>query len=206
MQSIAALTGLPGPFGTMRPRHRRARGRRFRRAVAAWPAALVRPSPVAPRQALVTCNGRTLRAAVGRGGFAALKREGDGASPRVRLRPVALLTRGPPRGWLPARRVRSCDAWCDDPASAHYNRGGRPSAHASHEALLRPDDLYDRVMITDYNQRPRVRGAGSAIFIHVARPGLTPTEGCVAFAAADWRRSVVPLGPYLVAIDPRPVR
>ena len=37
--------------------------------------------------------------------------------------------------------------------------------------------------ITD--DRPRVRGKGSAIFVHLARPGYTPTEGCIAFSRAD---------------------
>ena len=32
------------------------------------------------------------------------------------------------------------------------------------------------------------RGRGSAIFFHLARPGLTPTAGCVAIAAADMRK------------------
>jgi len=27
---------------------------------------------------------------------------------------------------------------------------------------------------------PRRRGGGSAVFMHVARPGYLPTEGCVA--------------------------
>jgi L,D-peptidoglycan transpeptidase YkuD (ErfK/YbiS/YcfS/YnhG family) len=72
--------------------------------------------------------------------------------------------------------------------------------------MLRQDGLYDVVLVTDHNQRPRVAGAGSAIFIHVARPGLTGTEGCVALPAAEWRRQRVPLGPYLVGVDPRPVR
>ncbi len=30
--------------------------------------------------------------------------------------------------------------------------------------------------------RPRVRGGGSAIFMHVAGPGYAPTEGCIALS------------------------
>jgi L,D-peptidoglycan transpeptidase YkuD (ErfK/YbiS/YcfS/YnhG family) len=30
-----------------------------------------------------------------------------------------------------------------------------------------------------------VAGAGSAIFLHIARPDFAPTAGCVALAAAD---------------------
>ena len=34
----------------------------------------------------------------------------------------------------------------------------------------------------------RVARRGSAIFVHVARPGLEPTAGCVALPAASLRR------------------
>jgi L,D-peptidoglycan transpeptidase YkuD (ErfK/YbiS/YcfS/YnhG family) len=39
-----------------------------------------------------------------------------------------------------------------------------------------------------YNDDPVVPGAGSAIFLHVARPDYAPTEGCVALAQADLLR------------------
>jgi L,D-peptidoglycan transpeptidase YkuD (ErfK/YbiS/YcfS/YnhG family) len=50
---------------------------------------------------------------------------------------------------------------------------------------MRADHLYDLVIVTGYNERPRVKGKGSAIFVHLARPGLTPTEGCIALERAD---------------------
>lgn len=71
---------------------------------------------------------------------------------------------------------------------------------------MRDDPLYDTVLVTDHNQCPRVRGAGSAIFIHVARPLLTGTFGCIAFPDSAFRHRIVPLGDYLVGIDPRPKR
>ena len=70
--------------------------------------------------------------------------------------------------------------------------------------MTRPDALYDVVVVTDHNQRPRVRGAGSAIFVHVAQPALAPTAGCLAFRAADWRRGIVPVGTYLIGTEGRP--
>jgi L,D-peptidoglycan transpeptidase YkuD (ErfK/YbiS/YcfS/YnhG family) len=56
---------------------------------------------------------------------------------------------------------------------------------ASAEALWRPDELYDIVVVLNHNTMPRVRGAGSAIFMHVARPGYLPTEGCIALSRRD---------------------
>jgi L,D-peptidoglycan transpeptidase YkuD (ErfK/YbiS/YcfS/YnhG family) len=107
---------------------------------------------------------------------------------------------------LPTRRVRADEGWCDAPQSQRYNRHVRRPAAVGHEALVRADALYDVLAVTDHNQSPRVRGAGSAIFIHVARDDHAPTAGCIAFPAAVWRRRQVPIGPYLVGVEPRAVR
>jgi L,D-peptidoglycan transpeptidase YkuD (ErfK/YbiS/YcfS/YnhG family) len=50
----------------------------------------------------------------------------------------------------------------------------------SAERLWRDDELYDLVVVLSHNTRPRVRGAGSAVFMHVAGAGFRPTEGCIA--------------------------
>ena len=47
------------------------------------------------------------------------------------------------------------------------------------------DHLYDIVGVLSYNRVPRIQGAGSAIFLHSARPGYQPTAGCVALAFPD---------------------
>ena len=172
---------------------------------------LVRPRPGHPTEVIVSHEGRVLRAAMGRSGIAALKREGDGATPRGRVTPLAALTRRPVPLPLPQRPARAQDGWCDAPASGRYNAYVKCPFAASHESLLRADGLYDVVVVTDHNQRPRVAGGGSAIFFHVTRPGargadLRPTEGCLAFPQAAWQRAVVPLSTYLIGIDPRPCR
>ena len=40
----------------------------------------------------------------------------------------------------------------------------------AHEELWRGDHLYDIVIETSHNKRPRIQGRGSAIFFHLARP------------------------------------
>jgi L,D-peptidoglycan transpeptidase YkuD (ErfK/YbiS/YcfS/YnhG family) len=54
--------------------------------------------------------------------------------------------------------------------------------------MLRKDGLYDACIVLDWNIRPRRRGCGSAIFFHLARPGFTPTAGCVAVTRAVMAR------------------
>ena len=133
-----------------------------------------------------------LPVALGRAGLVTLKREGDGATPRGRFRPVRLWWRadagGRPRTGLPVRRISGSDAWCEDPADRRYNRPMRLPDGGVGDRLWRSDHLYDLVVEIDHNCRPRVKGRGSAIFIHVARPDLAPTAGCVALPAAGLRR------------------
>jgi L,D-peptidoglycan transpeptidase YkuD (ErfK/YbiS/YcfS/YnhG family) len=130
--------------------------------------------------------------ALGRGGIKANKREGDGATPRGRfgLKQVWWRTdRGVrPQTFLPSRRIAREDAWCENPADRRYNRAIRLSPGQAGDRLWRQDGLYDLVIELDHNTRPRVAGRGSAVFVHVARPGLKPTAGCVALDGAALRR------------------
>jgi len=80
------------------------------------------------------------------------------------------------------RAIKPDDGWCDATGDRNYNRWVQHPYPASAERLWRKDALYDVIVVLDHNRRPRVQGAGSAIFMHLARPGYRPTEGCVAFA------------------------
>jgi L,D-peptidoglycan transpeptidase YkuD (ErfK/YbiS/YcfS/YnhG family) len=126
--------------------------------------------------------------ALGRGGILANKREGDGGTPRGAFHPVRLWwrpDRGPrPMTSLPVRRITPTDAWCEDPADRHYNRPIQVPAGQPGDRLRRDDHLYDFIVEIDHNTRPRVAGRGSAVFLHLARPGLAPTAGCVAMPRA----------------------
>ena len=96
---------------------------------------------------------------------------------------------------MPTRPIRPDDGWCDAPYHPRYNRPvGLPFA-ASHERLWRDDPLYDLVVVLDFNIRPRRQGAGSAIFMHVAKPDFAPTAGCIALQQADLERLLARCGP-----------
>lgn len=129
------------------------------------------------------------RCAVGRGGARPAKREGDGATPvgswpirRVLYRADRLSA--PATAW-PLAEIGPRDGWCDDPADRRYNRPVTWPYEARHERLWREDAVYDLVVVLGHNDDPPVAGAGSAVFLHVARPDYAPTEGCVALALAD---------------------
>lgn len=150
-------------------------------------------------QAWLVTGQRAIRAALGRASVKADKREGDGATPAGQFHPVRLWWRADrlprPRTLLPVRRIGADDAWCEDPANRRYNRPFRRSASEPGDRLRRADGLYDLIVEIDHNTRPRVARRGSAVFIHVARPGFAPTAGCVALTRSELRRLVNQLSP-----------
>jgi L,D-peptidoglycan transpeptidase YkuD (ErfK/YbiS/YcfS/YnhG family) len=147
---------------------------------------------------VVTLGALRFAGALGRGGCRARKREGDGATPIGSWVVREVLYRadrvGRPRTGLPTRAIRPADGWCDAPQDRNYNRRVRHPYPASAERLWREDPLYDVVAVLGYNDRPRMRGRGSAIFMHVARPGLAATEGCIALARQELLRLLERLG------------
>ena len=70
--------------------------------------------------------------------------------------------------------MRRNDGWCEDPRHGRYNCPIRLPSSAGHETMWRDDRLYDIVGVLDWNFRPRIRGRGSAIFLHLCRPGYRP--------------------------------
>lgn len=129
--------------------------------------------------------GVDIRASIGRSGLTAMKREGDGASPRGSFRivggyyrPDRFLSR--PASGLPLVPLKPSDGWCDAAGHPCYNRPVRRPFSASHEAMWRDDGLYDVVLVLDFNLSPRRQGRGSAIFFHLMRGDRGPTAGCVA--------------------------
>jgi L,D-peptidoglycan transpeptidase YkuD (ErfK/YbiS/YcfS/YnhG family) len=84
--------------------------------------------------------------------------------------------------------LKKADGWCDAKGHGRYNRAVTLPFAASHENMWRQDEAYDLVCLTSHNQRPRVQGLGSAIFLHIWREGSMGTEGCVALKEADLRR------------------
>lgn len=155
------------------------------------PVAVVSALSPARTKGWVTLGGLRLPCALGRTGMRAVKREGDGATPVGRWRLAAVRYRADrllrPRTRLPVQPIRPADGWCDAADDRNYNRPVRHPYPVSAEVMWRPDSLYDIVVILDCNMCPRIRGRGSAIFMHLARPGYAPTAGCVALGERNLR-------------------
>jgi len=134
---------------------------------------------------------------LGRAGFGAGKREGDGKSPigkfailhgYYRKDRIAHLCSA-----IKLRKIRQNDGWCDAQDDPNYNRLVTKPYWVSHETMMRQDNLYDICLVLDYNYFPRARGRGSAIFFHLQSEQANPTEGCIALRENDMRRLLLRL-------------
>ncbi|MGI9461825.1 MAG: L,D-transpeptidase family protein [Alphaproteobacteria bacterium] len=128
---------------------------------------------------------------LGRGGVGSKQKEGDGITPIGDYKILSVLYRpdklARPDTSLPTLPIAKNAIWVDDPASPDYNQQLCTDHYPyHHEKLWRNDDIYDLLAVLDYNHNPIIKGKGSAIFIHLARPNLTPTEGCIAIARHDF--------------------
>jgi L,D-peptidoglycan transpeptidase YkuD (ErfK/YbiS/YcfS/YnhG family) len=159
----------------------------------------VRTAPCTRTGGILIAGALAFPVALGRGGILANKREGDGGTPRGTFRPVRLWWRADrlprPATRLPAQRIRPDDAWCEDPADRSYNRAIKVPAGEPGDRLRRDDHLYDLIIEIDHNARPRVTQRGSAVFLHLNRPGLAPTAGCVAMPAGRLKKLLEQIGP-----------
>jgi L,D-peptidoglycan transpeptidase YkuD (ErfK/YbiS/YcfS/YnhG family) len=161
----------------------------FRGAVAEI---VVRRKPGQRSRGLINVAGTVFPCALGWGGVTANKREGDGCTPLARMRILGGYFRRdhfrPYTSRLQLKPISPTLGWCEVPDDRNYNRPVKMPYGASHERMLRDDRLYDACLVLDWNICPRLRGRGSAIFFHLARPGFTPTEGCVAVTAGVMAR------------------
>jgi L,D-peptidoglycan transpeptidase YkuD (ErfK/YbiS/YcfS/YnhG family) len=151
----------------------------------------VRARPGVPAQGLLNVGGVVFPCALGPGGISTGKREGDGTTPLGAMRLLYGYVRGDRfarRSPLPLEPITPALGWCEVSDDRNYNRPVNLPYAASHERMLRADNLYDACIVLDWNIMPRRRGRGSAIFFHLARPGFTPTQGCVAVSHAVMAR------------------
>jgi len=159
----------------------------------------VRAAAGDPCRGWLTAAGQTVPVALGRGGIRANKREGDGGTPRGTFRPRQVWwrkDRNPrPRTFLPLRAIGPEDAWCEDPASRHYNQPIRLDRGCGGDPLRRDDHLYDFIVEIDHNSSPPVRSRGSGVFLHLARGNFGPTAGCVSMTKSAMLRLLARLGP-----------
>ena len=70
--------------------------------------------------------------------------------------------------------------WCNDSKSRKYNHLIKIPSKYNFEKLYRKNNVYDVVIVLNYNMKPVKKNKGSAIFIHIVNKKYQYTEGCVA--------------------------
>ncbi|RFB15315.1 hypothetical protein DZB84_12995 [Bacillus sp. HNG] len=121
---------------------------------------------------------------IGKNGFTANKKEGDGKSPVGKYTiGTAFGQKGNPGTKLPFRNITNDDVWVDDPESPLYNswqsRNATQGQWKNAENMMHR--LYTYGFVINYNTE-RTPYKGSAIFFHV---GSGYTLGCTATSEAN---------------------
>ena len=133
-----------------------------------------------------------VKCAVGKRGISKFKKEGDNCTPKGTFKFKKLLIRNDRVKNLKANieklLIKKNMGWCDDSKSNHYNKLIKFPFKYSAEKLYKKENIYDIILIMDYNLSPVIKKSGSAIFLHIATKNYNPTQGCVAVSKNNMRK------------------
>ena len=132
-----------------------------------------------------------LRCSIGKNGISYKKKEGDNKTPRGKFKLKYILYRKDriPNLKTKLKKIVICKkmGWCDDPSSKYYNQMIKLPFKGSAEKLWLKDNIYDIIIIIDYNLNPVIKFKGSAVFLHLAKNSYQSTKGCVAINKNDMK-------------------
>jgi L,D-peptidoglycan transpeptidase YkuD (ErfK/YbiS/YcfS/YnhG family) len=132
----------------------------------------------------IIINNYKVKCAVGKRGINIKKKEGDNITPKGKFKIKSIFYRKDRISNLKTDIIKFVIqknmGWCDDSRSKKYNKLIRFPFNYSAEKLYRHDNIYDILLVLNFNTNPVRRNKGSAIFIHIAKKKFEPTEGCVA--------------------------
>ena len=124
------------------------------------------------------------RCALGKAGIKNKEKEGDNITPQGIFKITKIYYRPDKikkiKTFVTPIKIKKNMGWCDDSKSNYYNKQIKLPNKFGYERLHRNDNLYDIILVLDYNTNPTVRGKGSAIFIHVSKNSYKKTKGCIA--------------------------
>ena len=132
----------------------------------------------------LTYKNYKLKCALGKRGIGYKKKEGDLITPIGKYKIKYILYRKDRIKKIYSKIrtivIKKNMAWCNDPESKDYNKLIKLPSDFSFENLYKKENIYDIVLVLDYNMNPIIKNKGSAIFIHVAKKNYKKTEGCMA--------------------------
>ena len=139
-------------------------------------------------------NDYRIKCALGKRGIGNKKKEGDFITPRGIFKIKFILYRKDRiknlNTILKKIKIKKKMGWCDDVSSDEYNKLITLPSKYKYEKLFRKDNVYDIVLVLNYNMKPIRKFKGSAIFIHIAKQKFTKTEGCIAIKKNELKKIV----------------
>ena len=124
------------------------------------------------------------KCAIGKRGIGNKRKEGDLITPKGKYKIKYILYRKDRIRKIQSKikriAITKSMGWCDDPRSRDYNKLIKLPINYRYEKLYRKENIYDLILVLNFNMRPIVKKKGSAIFIHIAKKNYKKTEGCVA--------------------------
>ena len=137
----------------------------------------------------LTYNQYKVKCALGKRGIGLKKKEGDLITPIGLYKIKYILYRKDRIKKIQSKLkkvvIKKNMGWCDDPKSKKYNKLINFPYDYSFEQLFKKENIYDIILVLNYNMRPVKKNKGSAIFIHVAKKNYRRTQGCVAVKKSD---------------------
>ena len=130
-----------------------------------------------------------IKCAIGKRGITSKKIEGDAKTPRGKFGLKSIFYR---KDRIPKLKtslkkivIKKNIGWCDESSSRQYNKMIKFPFRLSAEKLWLKDNIYDVIIVINYNLRPVIQNKGSAIFLHIAKKNYKSTKGCIAISRKD---------------------
>jgi L,D-peptidoglycan transpeptidase YkuD (ErfK/YbiS/YcfS/YnhG family) len=136
-----------------------------------------------------------IKCAIGKNGVTKNKREGDLKTPKGIFKLKKIFYRSDRIKFFKSPIKKYCIkkniGWCDDPKSKYYNREIKFPFNDSAEKFWRKDNIYDLIIVINYNFNPIIKNKGSAIFLHICKKNYLPTKGCIAINKKDMMNLII---------------
>ena len=133
-----------------------------------------------------------VKCSVGKRGIGFKKKEGDLITPKGIFKIKNIFYRKDRlkklKTSLKKSAIQKKMGWCDDPKSKRYNQLIYYPFRYNSEKLYRRDNIYDIIVVLDFNMRPIIKNKGSAIFLHVAKKNISTTKGCIAIKKNELKK------------------
>tara|TARA_B100002051_G_scaffold167351_1_gene158019 strand:- start:5493 stop:5984 length:492 start_codon:yes stop_codon:yes gene_type:complete len=124
-----------------------------------------------------------IKCSIGKNGLSSKKKEGDLKTPKGKYKFNFLLYRKDRIKKIQCKlkkiTIKQNMGWCDDPRSIYYNKLIKFPFKKSAEKLFLKKNVYDLILVINFNTKPVVKNKGSAIFLHLADKKFKPTKGCI---------------------------